>query len=86
MTGDDDFRFATQAMQIDCYASSIGLGNRNSSNVTTSESPVIFLKPNGVEDIMQQVSMLVISVDIVGSGNEKVPIREESLKSPTPML
>ena len=51
-TGDDDLEFIAQAMKIDFYASSIGLGDKNSSNVTTSESPVIFLKPDGVEYIM----------------------------------
>ena len=50
--GDDDFRFTTQAMWIYFYANAIGLGGRNSSNVTTSKSSVIFLKPDGVENIM----------------------------------
>ena len=61
-------------------------GGRNSSNVSYWESLVIFLKSDEVEDIMQQVSILAIFIDVTGGGNAKVPIREESLKIPTPMF
>ena len=47
-----DFRFSAQAKYIDCYASSIGLGGKNSSNVEISESLVLSLKLDRVEEIM----------------------------------
>ena len=49
---DNELGFTAQARELDFYASLIGLGDKNSSNVTTSESPVLFLKPDGVEEIM----------------------------------
>ena len=57
-----------------------------SPNLTTSKSLGIFLKLDEVEDIMLQVSIFAISADVAGDGNEKVPIREGSLKSPTQMF
>ena len=45
-----------------------------------------FLKSDEVEDIIFQVSIFVIFADVASNGNENVPIREESLNSPTPML
>ena len=39
-----------------------------------------------MEDIILQVSIFVISTDVAGDSNEKVPIKEEYLKSPTPMF
>ena len=57
-----------------------------SPSLSILESLGIFLKLDKVEDIIFQVSISVIYADVASDGNEKVPIREEILMSPTPMF
>ena len=54
--------------------------------LSTSKLLVIFLKSDELEDIMLQVSTFSTSAKFDGGGSEKVAIREESLKRPTPTL
>jgi len=83
---EDEFGFAAQAKNIDCYANSIGLSSMISLLLATSELLVIFLKSDEVEDIKSQVSTFCTYAKFDGGGSGKVPIREESLKRPTPMF
>ena len=80
------FGFAAQARKIDCYDNSMGLNNITSILLSTSTWLVILLKSDEVEEIMLQVSTLATSAKSDGDGRVKVPIREGSLKRPTPTL
>ena len=82
--GDDGFRFYMQAKKIDCYASLTGLTGMVSLCISTSILLEIFHESDEVEDIMLQVSTFVTSAICDGDTSEKVLIREESLKRPTP--
>ena len=82
--GDDGLGFFVQAKNIDCYASSMGLSVMVSLRISTSKLLEIFYELDEVEDIMLQVSTFVNSDICDGDGGEKVPIREEYLKRPTP--
>ena len=66
--------------------SAIGLSSMISKLLSTSKLLVIFLKSDEVEDIILHVSTFANSAKFDGGGIEKVPIREESLKRPTPMF
>ena len=54
--------------------------------LSTSELLVVFLKSDEVEDIMFQLSIFATSTKFDDGGSEKVLIREEYLKRPTPMF
>ena len=75
-----------KARKINFYASSMGLSGITLVLLSTSESLVILLKSDEVEEIMLQVSTRVTSAKSDGDNSVKVPIREGSLKIPTPTL
>ena len=81
---DNGFGFSVQAKNIDCYASSIGLSGMDSLHILTLELLEIFHESDEVEDIMLQVSTFATSSIYDGDSSEKVTIREEYLKRPTP--
>lgn len=82
--GDNGFGFAAQAKKIDCYASSMGFIDMISLLILSLELLGIFHEKDEVEDIMLQASMFATSTIWDGDNNKKVPIREGSLKRPTP--
>lgn len=57
-----------------------------SLRISTSELLEIFHESDEVDDIMLQVSTFATSDVCDGDGSEKVPIREEYLKRPSPMF
>ena len=73
---DDGFGFAAQDINIDYYASSIGLSGMVSLLLSTSKLSVIFLKSDEVEDIMLQVSNFATSTKFDGGGCEKLPLEK----------
>lgn len=62
----------------------MGLSGMVSVCISSSELLEIFHESNEVGDIMLQVSNFATSYICDGDGNQKVPIREESFKGPTP--
>lgn len=64
----------------------MGLSSITSVLLSSLELLVILLKSEEVEEIMLQVSTLATSTKSDGDGSVKVPIREGSLKRPSPTL